>query len=85
MSYREHMKAALFRAKECAKSLRRAADAIGCDIDAPLQEGLIEPPSPGDIPDSGFIEPTLFDDEIDDNPQGKRAAYLRLIKSAAAW
>jgi hypothetical protein len=42
--YVDNLKAALFRAKECAKSLRRAADAIGVDIDAPPQK----PPLPDD-------------------------------------
>jgi hypothetical protein len=87
MSYprREHMKRALWHAKAAIGCLRKAADVVGIDIDEPLQEsGLIPPPPEQDVSGPDFIEPTVFDDEVDDNPQGKRAAYLRLIKSAAA-
>ena len=32
--YTNYIKEALWHCKECVKSLRRAADAIGCDLDA---------------------------------------------------
>jgi HK97 family phage prohead protease len=43
----DHLKRAKFHAEECEKSIRKAADAIGCDIDEPLESGLI-PPAPDD-------------------------------------
>jgi hypothetical protein len=84
ISSREYMKAALFRAKECVKSLRRAADAIGCDIDEPLQEGLAPRPPDDDIDFPDHVEPTApLDDELE-NPQS-RARALRLVRALASY
>jgi hypothetical protein len=78
MSYpREHMKAAHFHAKECVKSLRRAADAIDIDIDAPLQESGLIPSAPDDdidFPD--HVEPTAPLDPDLENPQSRGGVYL---------
>jgi hypothetical protein len=79
MSHVDHLKPAQFHAKECVRSIRKAADAIGIDIDAPLQESGLIPPSPDDdinFPD--HIEPTApLDDELE-NPQSQHRAALRL-------
>jgi hypothetical protein len=85
VSYRELLKIALWHSRECGKAIERACAALGIDPDESVEEsGLAPRPPDGDVSGPDYIEPTLFDDEIDDNPQGKRAAYLRLIKSAAA-
>jgi hypothetical protein len=60
--YVDELRRAQFHAKECVKSIRKAAHAIGVDPD----------------------EPTVFDDELPDNPEGKRAARLRLVREFAA-
>jgi hypothetical protein len=84
--YRDQLKRALWHSRECGEAIRLACAALGIDPDEPPVEvsGLVPAPPEQDVSGPDFIEPTVFDDEVDDNPQGKRAAYLRLIKSAAA-
>ena len=74
---REHMKRALWHAKAAIGCLRKAADAIDIDIDEPVEEELIEPPSEQDVSGPDFM-PTPFDDEPGlENPQSR---YLRLLR-----
>ena len=82
--YADNLRRSLWHGKAATRCLEKACASLGVDDDddEPVEEGLIEPPPPDDVPDSGFL-PALFDDELEDNPQGKRAAHLRLIKSAA--
>jgi hypothetical protein len=80
-SYRDDLKRALWHSRECGKAIERACASLGIDPDVPVEEsGLIEPPPPDDVPDSGFL-PTPFDDELPGNPQGKR---LRLVREFAS-
>ncbi len=71
-----HLKTALFHAKECVKCLHKAGLALGHDLDDELNFEEDYPPDPDPLLPGGAVEP---------NPQsGRRGAYLRLIKSAAA-
>jgi hypothetical protein len=82
--YIGHIKKALWHLKESIKSLRRAADAAGVDIDGPLQEGLVPRPAPDDIEFPDHVEPTTpLDDELE-NPQS-RARALRLVRAFASY
>ena len=87
MSYpSEHMKRALWHAKAAIGCLRKAADAIDIDIDAPLQESGLIPPAPDDdidFPD--HVEPTTpLDDELE-NPQSRHRAALRPVRAFASY
>jgi hypothetical protein len=83
--YTDQIKKALWHSKECVKSLRRAADAIGCDIDEPLQEsGLIPPVPDDDIDFPDHVEPTAPLDPDLENPQS-RARALRLVRAFASY
>jgi hypothetical protein len=84
-SYREHLRTALWHTRECGRAIERACAALGVDPDEPVEEsGLIPPPPEQDTSGPDFIEPTVFDDEVDDNLQGKRAAQLRLVRAFAS-
>jgi hypothetical protein len=84
--YREHLKIALWHSRECGEAILRACASLGVDPDEPVEEsGLVPAPPDGDYSGPDYIEPTLFDDEVDDNPQGKRAAYLRLVRAFASY
>jgi hypothetical protein len=86
MSYADHLKRAQFHAKECVKSIRKAADVVGVDIEnAPLQESGLIPPAPDDdidFPD--HVEPTAPLDPDLENPQS-RARALRLVRALASY
>jgi hypothetical protein len=75
MSYRQHLKTALWHSRECGKAIRRACTSLGIDPDEPVEDGLVPAPPDDDVPDSGFL-PTLFDDELSDNPQSRGGVYL---------
>jgi hypothetical protein len=72
--YADHLKRAQFHAKECVKSIRKAADGLGIDIDEPLQEGLAPRPPDDDIDFPDHVEPTTpLDDDLE-NPQSRARA-----------
>jgi hypothetical protein len=82
-SCRDQLTIALFHGKATAHHLRRALDLLGCDADddEPVESGLIEPPPPDGIPDSDFMDPAPFDDELEDNPQsGSHGRFMRLVR-----
>jgi hypothetical protein len=85
MSYREHLKTALWHSRECGKAIERACAALGVDPDEPLQEsGLIEPPPDDDIDFPDHIEPTTpLDDELENQQSRHRA--LRLVRALASY
>jgi len=77
--YVDCLKTALFRAKECAKSLRLAADVVGIDIDEPLQEGLAPRPPDDDIDFPDHVPTTTPLDPDLDNPQSRARGGVYLL------